>query len=329
MSVFEQLKHVDPRYDKFNKYVNMMYRGFWTPAKYEKLIREVDVPHIENQMEEVDENCIKNCILAVILVEDKVKLYWPTIYNDFPQTIFGDIGGLFGMSEVTHRRSYFSLAKHLDISIDNIKDYSQLSSRIGYLKKHLEKDPKIIGKKRKLKKLILFSSLVERCSLFTQFYILMSYAKRNRGLKNISALQESTAKEEIIHYKFGVDLIKLVKKDEPSLWEDEYLVELVEKNITEAYKAELNLVDWFFEKGVPSHLTKKEVVNFLNSNFNQVSEDLELGLKWDVDEDLYEEKNLWFDLKVKLTNEGDFFDAPSGGYASDDQEEDINDLFKN
>ena len=327
MSIFENELHINPKYNKFEKYVTIMYRGLWTPAKYEKLIKEVDVPHIENKMGEIDSNCIKNCILAVLIVEDKVKLYWPTVYNDYPQTIIGDVGGLFGQSEVTHRRSYFSLGNMLGVSVNDIDKFPALKGRIEYLKKHLEPDPKLIGKKRKLKKLVLFSSLVERCSLFTQFYILMSYAKRNRGLKTISSLQESTAIEEDTHYKFGLDIINTVKEEEPHLW-TEYLIDLVEKNIKDAYKAELNLIDWFFEKGVPEHLSKEEVINFLNYNFNQVSKDLELNIKYDVDEELFQEKNKWFKQKVFLTSEPDFFDGAVSGYSSDDEEINLDDIFE-
>jgi ribonucleotide reductase beta subunit family protein with ferritin-like domain len=326
MSIFENNLHVDSRYDKFEKFVSIMYRGLWTPAKYEKLIREVDVPYIENRMNLTDSSCIKNCILAVILVEDKVKLYWPTIYNDFPQTIIGDVGGLFGQSEVTHRRSYFSLANQLGLSVNDIDKYPALKGRVAYLTKHLQKDPKVTGEKRKLKKIVLFSSLVERCSLFTQFYILMSYAKRNRGLKTISALQESTAIEEDVHYHFGLEIINTVKQEKPHLW-SEYLVDLIEKNIEDAYKAELELIDWFFQEGVPEHLTKEEVVNFLNYNFNQVSKDLGLGISYKVDEELFEEKNAWFKHKVFMTTEPDFFDSAVSGYASDDEEVDVNSVF--
>lgn len=97
--------------------------------------------------------------------------------------------GYSGSPEVTHRRSYHALAEALNVDTDNIEDYEALKGRIEYLAKYVETDPKIIGKKRILKKLVLFTSLVERCSLFTQFYILMSYAYNNRGLKTISSLQ--------------------------------------------------------------------------------------------------------------------------------------------
>ena len=325
MSIFKKELHVDPKYQFLEKYVSIMYRGFWTPAKYEKLINEVDVPHFFNVMSPVDQELIRRCIMAVNLVEDKVKTYWSTLPLDIPQTVVGDVGGLFAMSEVTHRRSYHSLANQLKVDNDNISEHKALLGRIEYLSKYIETDPKVIGKKRVLKKLILFTSLVERCSLFTQFYIIMSYAYRNKGLKTMSALQESTAIEEVTHYNFGIDLINIIKSESPHLWDD-YIVELITDNIKIAYQSELNLIDWFFEKGVPDHLTKEEVVNFLNYNFNVVSKDLGLDLHYKVDQELFEEKSTWFKVKVFMTSEPDFFDNAVSGYASEDEEVNYDEL---
>lgn len=299
-----------------------MYRGFWTPAKYEKLIKEVDAPHFFNKLNTVEQESIKRCIMAVNLVEDKVKTYWSTLALDLPQTIVGDVGGLFGQSEVTHRRSYSALAQILNVESDNISEHKALQGRIDYLSKYLEKDPKIIGKKRILKKLILFTSLVERCSLFTQFYILMSFAKNNKGLKTISALQESTAIEEVVHYSFGIDVINVIKEQYPQMW-DEQLVELITDNLKVAYQSELNLIDWFFEKGVPDHLTKDEIINFLNYNFNVVCKDLGVDLNYKVDTELFNSRNMWFKTKVFMTTEPDFFDMPTSSYASDDEAENL------
>lgn len=319
MSIFERGLHIDPKYQHLEKYVHIMYRGMWTPAKYEKLIKEVDTPHFYNVLNNLDQEVIRRCILAVSIVEDKVKTYWSTLALDIPQTIIGDVGGLFGQSEVTHRRSYHSLAESVGVNLDDIDRYSALKGRVEYLGKYIENDPKIIGKKRILKKLVLFTSLVERCSLFTQFYILMSYAKNNKGLKTISSLQESTAIEEVTHYNFGIDVVNIIKSEYPQLW-DEYLTELITDNIQIAYQSELNLIDWFFENGVPEHLTKKEVVNFLNYNFDIVCKDLGINLEFKVNDKIFEEKNLWFKIKVFMTSEPDFFDAPVSGYASDDEQ---------
>lgn len=318
-SIFEKTLHIDPEYQHLEKYVHIMYRGFWTPAKYEKLINEVDAPHFFNSLSELDQESIKRCIMAVNLVEDKVKTYWSALALDLPQTIIGDVGGLFGQSEVTHRRSYHALAEALKVDNDNLSQHPSLKGRIDYLSKYIENDPKIIGKKRILKKLVLFTSLVERCSLFTQFYILMSYAYRNRGLKTISALQESTAIEEVIHYSFGIDLVNIIKRQHPQIW-DEYLTELITDNIRVAYESELNLIDWFFEKGVPEHLTKEEVINFLNYNFRVLCKDLEIDLEFEVDEELFNDRSAWFRTKVFSTTEVDFFDSAVSGYASDDEQ---------
>ncbi len=325
MGIFEKSKHIDPEYQHLEQYVKIMYKGFWTPGKYEKNIHDIDVPHYENEMSDVDKEFIKRCILAVAMVEDKVKIYWSTLVMDIPQTIIGDVGGIFGLSEVTHRRSYSSLAEELKIDTDNIEIYPSLKGRLNYLTKYLEKDPKIIGKKRILKKLVLFTSLIEKGSLFTQFYGLMSFAKRNKGLKTISALQQSTATEEEVHYSFGISLINIIKKEYPQLWDD-YLVELVEKNIDMAYESELKLIDWFVEKGVPSHITKEEMINFLNFNFNTICNDLELDKSFSYDDKLYREKNEWFTIKTKCPVDPDFFDNAVGGYSNIEEEVNLDDF---
>lgn len=320
-SIFKKEHHIDPQYAFLDRYVTLLYKSFWVPSKYEKSIRETDAPHFFNVMGSVDQETISRCILATSIVEDKLKTYWSTLPLDIPQTVVGDVGGVFAQSEVTHRRSYHALLEALKIDPDDIEKYDVLRDRIAYLNKYTEVDPKIIGKKRVLKKLVLFTSLVERCSLFTQFYILMSYEKSMKGLTTISSLQASTACEEELHYRFGIDLINIIKKEHPNMW-DEYLTELIEKNLQEAYNAELKLIDWFFEKGTPEHLTKQEVVNFLNSNFNVVCRDLNLELRFDVDDELYVQKNEWFNIKLKST-EPDFFYNHVGGYSSEKEEIDV------
>lgn len=316
--IFEYTQYLDPRYEHLDKYVDTAYRGFWTPSRYEKLIKEVDAPHYHNRMEEVDKEAIARCILAIAIVEDKVKSFWPSLHKDLPQTVISDVGALFGMIETTHRRSYHSLGQHIGVDVTKINEIPVLRDRVKYLDKHTEKDPNIKGKKRVLKNLILFTALVERCSLFTQFYILMSYKNANKGLDTINALQVSTSSEEISHFNFGIDLVNIIKEEYPELW-DEYLEELVGKNIQMAYDTELRLIDWFFEKGVPDHLTREEVVNFLNYNFNIVTEALGLDIKYPVDMDIYNEKNAWMLVKIH-SREPDFFHNNVGGYNSEDED---------
>lgn len=326
MSIFENTQYLNHKYQHLDKYCNMMYKSFWTPAAYKSLIERQDVPHFKNKLSNVDQEAIKRSILAIAIVEDKVKSFWLNVHKDLPQTVISDVGALFGAQETIHRQSYHHLIECLGIDTDEINKYPATRGRVKYLEKYLIEDPKIIGKKRILKRLILFTALVERISLFTQFYILTSFSHNNKGLNAIAALQKSTAQEELfMHYAFGLDLINIIKEEHPQTW-DEYLVEHIVSNIKEAYIAELNIIDWFFENGIPDHLTKDEVINFLNYNFHELDKDLELNLGYDYDRELFEEKNNWFNIRINGLTNPDFFVAEIGNYSGEREEVSLDDF---
>lgn len=319
MSIFNNEGYLNPKYNRFKKFVKVSFKLIWTPAKYIKNIEEKDAHEFKYSLGSISQNCVRRCILAVSIVEDKVKSFWGDVDKIFPQTIISDLAGLLSFQEVVHRISYHSLAEIIGVKRDEAEEHQVLRDRIKYLNKHLEEDPKLIGKKRKLKKVVLFTTLVERCSLFTQFYILMSFSKRVSKLKGIGKLQISTATEEDFHYNFGLELINTVKEESPEIW-SEYLQELVNKNIQMAYETELRIIDWIFEEGVPEHITKEEVINVLDYNFKKISDDLELGLEYNYDEKMYQEKNAWFFISTKSPITPDFFDENVGGYSGEKEE---------
>lgn len=213
MSIFVKEKHIDSKYAHLEKYGLIMWKSFWTPAKYQKNIQKIDVPFILNKMDEVSKQCIKKTILASALVEDKVKTFWSFLVTDIPQTVVGEVGAIFSNSEVVHAQSYRFLLQALNLTDDfeNIQEIPCMKGRIDYLNKHLSKTytPK---EKQILKKIVLFTVLVERVSLFSQFYIAMSFNKNNKGLKSIYSLQSSTATEEC--YISGTEILT------PSGWRD-------------------------------------------------------------------------------------------------------------
>lgn len=326
MSIFENTEYLNPKYDFLDEYSKKYYRSLWTPAAYHSLIEEQDAPHYHNQMPTEDKEAVKRCLLSVAIVEDKVKTYWMGLHKDLPQTIISDIGGLFGAQEVTHRKSYHHLIDVLKVDKSEINSHKPLRDKIAYLTKYSETDNRLRGERGILKRLVLFTALTEMASLTPCFYILSSWAKAKKGLETISALQKSTAQEEIfMHYSFGIDVINIIKEEKPNLW-NEYLEELVTKNIKMAYNAERNLIEWFFEKGVPEHLSKAEVVNFLNYNFNKICKDLKLGISYDVDAKMYEEKNSWFMVRISGATNSDFFMNESGNYADEEEEVDMDDF---
>jgi len=322
MSIFEDQGYLNPKYDRFNKFTKTALKSFWTPAKYKQKIESKDAFEYRNHLDESLKSLIERCILSVSVVEDKVKLFWGLIPLDYPQTLISDAASMLSMQEVVHRRSYNSLGKAIGVPRDAIERYPILKDRIKYLNKHLEEDVNITGNARKLKKLTLFTGLVEKISLTVSFYILMSPAKRINKLKGISELQATTAVEENFHFDFGLEIINTVKEENPEIW-TEYLVQHMNKNFMMAYETELKMIDWFFEKGVPDFITKEEVINVLNYNFNFVSNKLGLGLDFEYDEELYREKNEWFFVMTKSPLAIDFFDGTAGGYSGEKEVDSI------
>ena len=83
-------------------------------------------------------------------------------------------------------------------------------------------------------------------------------------LKGISNVVEATSKEEQIHGDFGIDLIKILQKENPEWFTSDY-----HKNIQnlciEAFEAEKDVVDWIFENGELDFLPKSVVNEFLNT----------------------------------------------------------------
>ena len=62
---------------------------------------------------------------------------------------------------------------------------------------------------------LLFSLFIEHVSLFSQFLIIMAFNKHKNVLKGVSNVVEATSKEEQIHGDFGIDIIKIIKNENP------------------------------------------------------------------------------------------------------------------
>lgn len=317
-TIFDGSKYENPKYDTLIPFRDILYKAIWTPFKYKDGIKRKDVPFIENRASEVDRNNIKKCIIAVAVVEDKVKKFWGRLDDDLPQTIISDIAGVFGQSETTHRISYNALNKQLKIDVDKeIEKNKILKDRVNYLQKYLKPVSGLNKETAMLRKLILFTALVERASLFTQFYILMSYSKHNKGLKTMSALQKSTAIEEDVHYSTGLAISNIIKSEFPEAFTKEMLNEIREA-VRFSYQVELSMIkDFFYEGGRPDHIEEGEVENVLSYNFRRISKDFKLEIEdeFPLDTKKLEERSLWFTEETKSSVNPDFFDTAVGGYS--------------
>jgi ribonucleoside-diphosphate reductase beta chain len=153
----------------------------------------------------------------------------------------------------------------------------------------------------------------------------MAFNKHKNMLKGISNVVEATSKEEQIHGDFGIDLIKILQKENPEWFTSDY-----NRNIHElckqAYEAEKEVVDWIFEDGELDFLPKAVVNEFLKNRFNNSLESIGIEKAFEIDQELVSQTE-WFDDEIIGTKHGDFFVKRSINYSKRTQSITGDDIF--
>ena len=196
--------------------------------------------------------------------------------------------------------------------------------RVQYLEAAL-KNSKSEDNQQYAEAILLFSLFIEHVSLFSQFLIIMSFNKHKNMLKGISNVVEATSKEEQIHGDFGIDLIKIIKKENPEWFSAEHS-KSVQEMCEKAFVAESDIVDWIFEEGEIDFLPKSVIKEFLKDRFNKSLESIGIEKVFETDESVLAETE-WFDDEIIGTKHGDFFVKRSINYSKRTQSITSDDLF--
>jgi ribonucleotide reductase beta subunit family protein with ferritin-like domain len=231
-----------------------------------------------------------------------------------------------GNSEVRHKDAYAQLLRILGLEdeFQTVIEIPAIKNRINYLTKYLD-GTRSKENKMYTKSVLLFSLFIEHVSLFSQFLIMMSFNKEKNLFKGISNVVEATSKEEEIHGNFGSELINIIKEENPE-WFDAEFEELIVSACHKAYAAECGILDWIFENGELSFLSKDTIKNFIQNRFNNSLN--RIGMKPVFKVDFTEiEKTLWFDVEILSTKEDDFFYKKSTAYNKKQKSITEDDLF--
>jgi len=175
------------------------------------------------------------------------------------------------------------------------------------------------------KSILLFSLFIEHVSLFSQFLIMMSFNKELNLFKGVSNIVEATSKEEDVHGNFGIELINIIKKENPG-WFDEEFEEIIKSACVKALEAECKVLDWIFEKGELDFLSKETITEFIKNRFNNSLESIGMSKAFEVQTQKLE-STMWFDVEIKSTKEGDFFYKKSIDYNKKSESITEDDLF--
>ena len=172
---------------------------------------------------------------------------------------------------------------------------------------------------------LLFSLFIEHVSLFSQFLIIMAFNKHRNMLKGVSNVVEATSKEEQIHGDFGIDLIKIIKSENPT-WFDVLYESRIQEMCKNAFEAESGIIDWIFEKGELEFLPKEEIKEFIKDRFNRSLESIGVEKVFETNDSILN-KTEWFNDELIATKHGDFFVKRSINYSKKSQSITGEDLF--
>lgn len=322
--VFRKRVHIKPyEYPELLWYVDAIRHSYWIHTEFNFTS---DVQDYNINIQDHERNAIKNSMLAIAQIEIAVKTFWGDIYKKMPKAEIGSVGATFAESEVRHQDAYSHLLEILWLNEEfkKIKDIPVIIKRVNYLEKAI-RNAKSENDEEYAQSLLLFSLFIEHVSLFSQFLIIMAFNKHKNIFKGISNVVEATSKEEQIHGLFGIDLINIIKEENPS-WFDDAFADKVKKACHEAYEAEKGIIEWIFEQGEIDFLPIKTVDEFVKNRFNNSLVSIGVDKIFEVDDEILEETER-FDDEIIATKHGDFFVKRSTNYNKKSKSITSDDLF--
>lgn len=322
--IFKHRLNLKPyEYPELDKFKEAIQHSYWlhTEFNYTSDIHDFNV-----NVTEEERNVIKNAMLAIAQVEVAVKNFWGDLHNRMPKPEIGAVGGTFSGNEVIHHDAYSHLLEILGLNeeFEKIQDIPALSNRVNYLTQAV-KYAKTESNRDFTISLILFSLFIEHVSLFSQFLIIMSFNKHKNIFKGISNVIEATSKEEQVHGLFGIELVNIIRDENPE-WFDKDMENKVYEACQKSYEAEMNVIDWIYESGDLDFLPKETVKEFIKNRMNNSLKDTGFEPVFEVDENLVEQTD-WLDDELLASKHVDFFVKRSINYTKKSRSITGDDLF--
>lgn len=304
MNIFEKRVAFKPfEYPEVLEYKTAINHSYWLVSEWSFVS---DIHDFNVKLNDTERSVIKNTLLAISQIEVSVKKFWTKLGDRFPKAEFEQVGVTFGESEVRHADAYSHLLQVLNLNDDFslLLQNPVIQGRVDYLTKYLKGQADNTNENFTLT-LALFSLFIENVSLFSQFAIIKSFNKYLNVLKDIDNVVQATQKEELIHAMFGVYILKQVQKEYPD-WFNEDFYNKIYKASKKALDSEIRIIDWIFEKGELSFLSKDTVVEFTKQRFNDSLEMIDGKPIFDIDKDKLA-KLSWFNDEIYAETSTDFF----------------------
>tara|TARA_Y100001968_G_scaffold245102_1_gene229151 strand:+ start:603 stop:1919 length:1317 start_codon:yes stop_codon:yes gene_type:complete len=322
--MFEKRINLKPyEYPELYEYVPAIRHSYWIHSEFNFTS---DIQDFKTRLSPKERTAIKNTMLAISQIEVAVKSFWGDIYHKIPKPEIGSVGATFAESEVRHADAYSHLLEILGLNkeFQLLKKKPVIMKRVKYLETALS-NSKSENNQEYAESVLLFSLFIEHVSLFSQFLIIMAFNKHKNMLKGISNVVEATSKEEQIHGDFGIDLINILRTENPKWFDQEY-EKRIQNMCKKAFEAESAIIDWIFEDGELDFLPKSQINEFIKDRFNKSLESIGVKQVFETNETELNETE-WFNDEIIGTKHGDFFVKRSINYSKRTQSITGDDLF--
>lgn len=320
--LFEKRVNIRPyEYPELLDYANAMRHAYWIHTEYNYT---GDIQDYHN-MTESERQIFRKTMLAIAHVEVSVKSFWSDLHKSLPKPEVATVGIVFGESETRHEELYSNVLELLGLQNDFISllEVPAIQKRVTTIDKAMAKKGE--SQKDFVKTLIFFSLFTENVSLFSQFYIAMSYNKFKTYMKGMSNGIEASTKEEDLHANFGADIINIIRNEYPDLitaQDEQEIVDLCK----EALENEWEILDWIFSEGDIDFVKKDIVKNYIAYRMNKGLKAVNIDYEFPMDKELLTHAQ-WFEDEILVSKHTDFFNKRSTNYTKRSKSFSSDDLF--
>lgn len=324
MSIFNKRINYKPfEYPEILEFTNAINRSFWVHSEVDFT---ADIQDFHSHVSANDQEIIKRSLLAIAQIEVNVKSFWGNLYQHLPKPEFNGLGSTFAECEFRHSEAYSRLLEVLGYAnaFENVIHIPVIKKRIDYLSNAL-KHSNADDKKNYLKSLILFTILIENVSLFSQFAIILSYNRFQGVMKNVSNIIAWTSVDEQIHANAGVFIVNKIKEQFPDYFDTQTIIE-IQTIVKESITVESEILDWIFEKGSSTYISKKNLLDFMKFRLDESLEKIGLSKMFFISQENYQPMR-WFEEEIFANSLDDFFAKKPVDYTKHDKSITAEDLF--
>lgn len=324
MSIFNKRINYKPfEYPEILEFTNAINRSFWVHSEVDFT---ADIQDFHSHVSANDQEIIKRSLLAIAQIEVNVKSFWGNLYQHLPKPEFNGLGSTFAECEFRHSEAYSRLLEVLGYAnaFENVIHIPVIKKRIDYLSNAL-KHSNADDKKNYLKSLILFTILIENVSLFSQFAIILSYNRFQGVMKNVSNIIAWTSVDEQIHANAGIFIVNKIKEQFPDYFDTQTIIE-IQTIVKESITVESEILDWIFEKGSSTYISKKNLLDFMKFRLDESLEKIGLSKMFFISQENYQPMR-WFEEEIFANSLDDFFAKRPVDYTKHDKSITAEDLF--